>query len=229
MQKGSPADASTGDPNDRSPKSRLERRREDTRRRLMKATYEIIAKRGMEGLVIQDITEVADVGYGTFYNHFTSKEAIVAAVIDSSRDFAKEIYRRLSEHTSDRAEAFALELLACLRLSKADKTWGWFILRTVLSGEDSRSGIGTDLQRSLYACVQAGVLREDLKMAHEITGGLLLIGTLRLLREELPDDYPMKVVETILHNLRFPDKKITAILSKPFPDLQLTPFLEAAA
>src|SRR5215475_15897453 len=97
------------------PKSRSDRRREDTRRRLMKATYEIIARRGLEGLVIQDITEAADVGYGTFYNHFTTKDAIVAAVIDASRDFTKEIYRRLGEHASDRADAFVLERRARLR------------------------------------------------------------------------------------------------------------------
>ncbi|MGA7323325.1 MAG: TetR/AcrR family transcriptional regulator [Rhodomicrobium sp.] len=229
MQKRSPADASAGDSTDRSPKSRSEKRREDTRRRLMKATYEIIAKRGLEGLVIQDITEVAEVGYGSFYNHFTSKDAIVAAVIDASRDFAREIYRRLATSTSDRAEAFALELLACLRLSKEDKTWGWFILRTVLSGEGNRSGVGADLRHALDACIQAGILPGNLEMAYEVTGGLLLIGTLRLLREDLPSDYPTKVVQTILKYLCFSDSKIEAILSKPFPDLQLTPFLEVAA
>jgi AcrR family transcriptional regulator len=194
----------------------------------MKATYEIIARRGLEGLVIQDITEAADVGYGTFYNHFTTKDAAVAAVIDASRDFTKEIYRRLGEHACDRAEAFVLELLACLRLSNADKTWGWFIVRTVLSGEERRSGIAVDLSRALDACVEAGVFRPGIEMAYEITSGLLLIGTLKLLRGDLPQDYPERLVQTILQHLGLPDPKISSILSKPFPDVQLPRFLEAA-
>jgi AcrR family transcriptional regulator len=195
----------------------------------MKATYEIIAKRGLEGLVIQDITEVADVGYGTFYNHFTTKDAIVAAVIDASRGFTKEIYRRLGEHASDRAEAFVLELLACLRLSKADKTWGWFIVRTVLSGEERRSWVAADLGRAIEICVEAGVFRRDIEMAYEITSGLLLVGTLKLLRhEDVPEDYPEKIVQTILQHLDLPAPKIKSILSKPFPELQLPRFLEAA-
>jgi AcrR family transcriptional regulator len=194
----------------------------------MKATYEIIARRGLEGLVIQDITQAADVGYGTFYNHFTTKDAIVAAVIDASRDFTKEIYRRLGEHASDRAEAFVLELLACLRLSKADKTWGWFIVRTVLSGEERRSGIAVDLKRALDACVEAGVVQPGIEMAYEITSGLLLVGTLKLLRGDLPDDYPEKLVQTILQHLGLSAPKIKSILSKPIPDLQLPLFLEAA-
>jgi AcrR family transcriptional regulator len=228
LEKKSPEDPDNGDFPDRSPKSRLERRREDTRRRLMKATYEIIARRGLEGLVIQDITQAADVGYGTFYNHFTTKDAIVAAVIDASRDFTKEIYGRLGEHASDRAEAFVLELLGCLRLSKADKTWGWFIVRTVLSGEESRSWVAADLKRALDACVDAGAFRPDTDMAYEITSGLLLVGTLKLLHGDVPENYPEKLVHTILQYLGLPAPKIKAILSKPFPDLQLPSFLEAA-
>ncbi len=149
-------------------------------------------------------------------------------MIDASREFTKEVYRRLGEHASDRAEAFALELLACLRLSKADKTWGWFIVRTVLSGEERRSRIADDLKRALDTCVAAGVFRGDIEMAYEITSGLLLIGTLKLLRNELPDDYPEKLVQTVLQHLGLPDPKIKSILSKPFPDLQLPQFLEAA-
>jgi AcrR family transcriptional regulator len=194
----------------------------------MKATYEIIARRGLEGLVIQDITQAADVGYGTFYNHFTTKDAIVAAVIDASRDFTKEIYRRLGEHASDRAEAFVLELLACLTLSNADKTWGWFIVRTVLSGEERRSWVAADLNRAIDACAEAGVFRRDIEMAYEITSGLLLVGTLKLLHGDMPEDYPQRLVQTILQHLGLPAPKIKSILAKPFPDLQLPRFLEAA-
>jgi len=228
LEKKSPEDPDIGDFPDRSPKNRSERRREDTRRRLMKATYEIIARRGLEGLVIQDITEAADVGYGTFYNHFTTKDAIVAAVIDASRDFTKEIYRRLGEHASDRAEAFVLELLACLTLSKADKIWGWFIVRTVLSGEERRSWVAEDLMRALDSCVEVGAFRPDTEMAYEITSGLLLVGTLKLLRGDMPDDYAAKIVQAIMQHLGLPGPKIKSILAKPFPDLHLPRFLEAA-
>ena len=34
--------------------------------------------------MIQEITQFADVGYGTFYNHFPSKDAVVDAVIESA-------------------------------------------------------------------------------------------------------------------------------------------------
>jgi AcrR family transcriptional regulator len=195
----------------------------------MKATYEIISQRGLEGLVIQDITEEADVGYGSFYNHFQSKDAIVAAVIDASRKFSGGLHEHIAGLASDRAEAFAMSLRMCLHLSRADRTWGWFLLRTALSGGELRSGIGEDLQRAINACLKEGLFKyDDSDMAYEIVFGLLLFGTLKLVSADLPEDYPDKLVRTALKNLGLADEKINSALEKPLPDLNLMPFLDAA-
>jgi AcrR family transcriptional regulator len=209
-------------------KSRSERRREDTRRRLIKATYEIIARRGFEGLVIQDITAAADVGYGSFYNHFLSKDAIVSAAIDAAREHLKQMYERLDGLTADRAEAFAMDLRLWLHQSKTDNIWGWFMIRTILSGEELRSGVGGVLKRALDAGVRDGVFRpEDIDMAHEMIGGVLLLATLKLVSSDVPDDYPDKIVAAALKTLALPIPKIAEVMSKPLPNVELSPFLEA--
>ena len=51
------------------------RRKRETRARLLEAALRLSAERGMEGVAINEITEAADVGFGSFYNHFESKEA----------------------------------------------------------------------------------------------------------------------------------------------------------
>ncbi len=56
---------SSGESNPRSG-----RRRSETRERLMKVPLLLMAKRGMDGVAINEITEAADVGVGSFYNHF---------------------------------------------------------------------------------------------------------------------------------------------------------------
>jgi AcrR family transcriptional regulator len=211
------------------PKTRSERRREDTRRRLIKATYEIIARRGFEGLVIQDITAGADVGYGSFYNHFLSKDAIVSAAIDAARLHMKQVFDSLDGLTTDRAEAFALDLRMCLHMSKTDKVWGWFMIRTVLSGEALRAGVGGVLRRALDAGIGDGAfMHGDVDMAHEIIGGLLLLGTLKLVSADVPDNYPDRIVSTALEILGVPPGKIEKIMSKPLPALDVPHFLEAA-
>jgi AcrR family transcriptional regulator len=40
----------------------------------------VIADKGVEGLRLRDVTDSADVGFGSFYTHFESKEQLVEAV-----------------------------------------------------------------------------------------------------------------------------------------------------
>jgi AcrR family transcriptional regulator len=42
-----------------------------------------MAEKGLDGVAINEITEAADVGFGSFYNYFESKEAIYQALVDS--------------------------------------------------------------------------------------------------------------------------------------------------
>ena len=64
--------------------SRIDRRRERTRKRLLEAARSQIAEKGVSGLRINEITEGADVALGSFYNHFESKEAIVETIVAES-------------------------------------------------------------------------------------------------------------------------------------------------
>src|SRR3954453_11880480 len=61
--------------------NRNSRRREQTRARLIEAATALFAKQGTERTRINEITELADVGFGSFYNYFESKDAIVDAVL----------------------------------------------------------------------------------------------------------------------------------------------------
>jgi len=49
--------------------SRLDRRKARTRGALIAAAREMLASRDPAEVSIQDITEAADVGFGSFYNH----------------------------------------------------------------------------------------------------------------------------------------------------------------
>jgi AcrR family transcriptional regulator len=57
---------------------RRERHRTETRDRLFRAALELFAERGFLETTVEDITESADVGKGTFFNYFPTKEHILA-------------------------------------------------------------------------------------------------------------------------------------------------------
>ena len=51
---------------------------------MMDAAKALFARQGIDNTRINEITEEADVGFGSFYNHFDSKEAIVEAVLEEA-------------------------------------------------------------------------------------------------------------------------------------------------
>jgi len=61
--------------------SRVERRKEKTRRMLIAGALELFHEKGMHWTKVEDITERADVGKGTFYRHFETKEALIQEVL----------------------------------------------------------------------------------------------------------------------------------------------------
>ena len=63
----------------RSVESRRIRRSAELRERLFRAALALFGKKGYAETTVEDITEAADVGKGTFFNYFPTKEHILMA------------------------------------------------------------------------------------------------------------------------------------------------------
>jgi AcrR family transcriptional regulator len=61
------------------PTARRLRRRVEIRERLFRSALDQFAKKGFANTTVEDITEAADVGKGTFFNYFPSKDHILLA------------------------------------------------------------------------------------------------------------------------------------------------------
>lgn len=59
-----------------------DRRVKRTQQLLAKALIALTLEKGYEAVTIRDITEYADVGYATFFRHYTSKDALLHDVSD---------------------------------------------------------------------------------------------------------------------------------------------------
>jgi len=81
---------------DDEPDQRLEgrasRRASKTRQKLLDAALYVFNTKGVEGCAIEDITESADVGKGTFYRHFMDKLDILRTLVDLATD---DLIRRM--------------------------------------------------------------------------------------------------------------------------------------
>lgn len=65
-----------------SPSSaRIERRKALTHVRLLDVARELFSRHGIYWVTIEDITEAADLGKGTFYKYFDSKESLIRVLL----------------------------------------------------------------------------------------------------------------------------------------------------
>ena len=64
--------------------TRFERRKERTRQDLLSAAVRVLSAHGFHDTKIADIAAAADVGVGTFYLHFATKDALFDALVDDT-------------------------------------------------------------------------------------------------------------------------------------------------
>src|ERR1700755_160232 len=95
-----------------APVSPLERRKQRTRPALIKPAQTFIAEGKLNAPVLE-ITQAADVGMGSFYNHFDSKDELFQAAVSDVLDAHGAILDEYTASIDDPAETFA----TCFRLT----------------------------------------------------------------------------------------------------------------
>lgn len=70
----------------KSAPSRIERRKAQTHRRLLEVARQLFSQKGIYWVKIEDITEAADLGKGTFYKYFDSKEGLLLVLLQEGLD-----------------------------------------------------------------------------------------------------------------------------------------------
>ncbi len=89
---------------------RRQRRREETREKIYQAALRLLAERGYNATTIEAITEAADVGKGTFFNYFESKDHVLLRFRDKRIDIIQSLLNE--KKTSHASLASVLHTLA---------------------------------------------------------------------------------------------------------------------
>ena len=97
--------------------SRMDRRKARTRAALVRAAQSVAA--GTPDVPVLEITQAADVGLGSFYNHFDSKEELFRAAVDDALDLFGAVLDELTAGLDDPAHVFAQGFRLIGRLHRA--------------------------------------------------------------------------------------------------------------
>jgi AcrR family transcriptional regulator len=77
-----PEDLASGSLTPRAGMGRRQRRAAETRVRLFRCALQLFSERGFPNVTVEDITEAADVGKGTFFNYFASKDHVLGVMAE---------------------------------------------------------------------------------------------------------------------------------------------------
>ncbi|MEU6582464.1 helix-turn-helix domain-containing protein [Nocardia sp. NPDC046763] len=206
-------------------RNRIDRRRERTRNALLGAARKFLSE-GRSAVSIQEITDAADVGFGSFYNHFDSKEQLFDEAVRSALQVYAELRDRIVELYDDPAEVFAVSFRMTGRLQRQMPEMVRVILHSGMSILLHDEGLAPRARRDILAAQEAGRFEPmDADMAIMAAGGALL-GLLQLLDAQPDADADARTDEMTFHMLRmFGMNKRAAqkLTSSPLPQLPQLP------
>lgn len=202
--------------------SRNDRRREQTRARLVDAATTLIARQGVERTRINEITELADVGFGSFYNYFESKDAIVNAVLSETAAAHAEAIVTATSAVDDPAEVISVAHRHFVRLAVADPKLAAVAVELVFTNRAIADSLRPFAREDLKRAVKAGRLDiPDIEVALHATGGALQ-GTIRgVLERDLGADADVVHAALVLRMLGLDPSEADEIAGRDFPESAL--------
>jgi AcrR family transcriptional regulator len=191
-----------------------------------------MAEKGMEGVAINEITEAADVGFGSFYNHFESKEAIYAALLDRVFGQFGVALDRLVQDIADPAEVVSVSARHTLLKSRRERVWGQFLLREGLSALAFERSLGQRILRDIEEGVKAKRFpADDVLMMWISAGGTVLAAVfvelqsgsslVEMKRQGFDSDgLPERTAAAVLRILGLDRAEAEAISRRPLPSIE---------
>lgn len=205
---------------DKSP-SRMDLRKQRTRAALIKAAQTFIANGQLE-VPVQDISQAADVGVGSFYNHFDSKEELFQAAVNDVIEAQGALLDALTDAIEDPAEKFAARYRLTGRLFRLRPKESRIGLALGMQLIMADKGLGPRGVRDIGAAAAAGRFTvTDPELAMVLGAGSLL--ALGQLLHDQPDRDDAKTVDEVTEGLLrlfgMPADEAVRISRVPLPDL----------
>lgn len=157
--------------------SRTSRRTRDTRRKLVEAGVVLLRRADYAAVPVAEITQLADVGLGTFYNHFAGKDALFDEAVQTVLDAQTERMATLGRADDSPVTTAAIAMHVVLGLAESDPAVAVVVARNGLRLLDAEAALVPQARALVQAGQAAGSFAElDVDLALSLVGGSLLGG-----------------------------------------------------
>jgi AcrR family transcriptional regulator len=195
-------------------------KKERTRAQLLEAAVHVLAAHGPEQTTIQEIAERARVTPATFYNHFPSKDDVLAAVAKWVVERFTDRVVASSQGVTDGAARMALGNRRFVLLAMESPRWA-LLLMQLAAGSPATT---EQIRAHALADLRLGIKQKQFKVPSEEAAMDLVNGTINaaMLTAALggaPKHHDIAVATIVLRGLGMAPDEATAIAKRALPPL----------
>jgi AcrR family transcriptional regulator len=137
-------------------KGRVAVRQARNREALVQAGYSVMSEKGIDAATMQEIAELADVGAGTVYSYFKSKEELAVAVIERVMHNLAVRIAEVGDTFADPAQVYAYGVRTVIDAATGDLRWRQLLNRPEVIAEAMFRIHGPFAIRDIENAVRAG-------------------------------------------------------------------------
>jgi AcrR family transcriptional regulator len=159
-----------------------------TRKLLIEAAQQLLAEQSLDALTIDDIVTAAQVGRGSFYNHFQDKEALGAEIAFGIRDHLDAEIHRINIGIDDPAERLMRAFFASVSYARSFPQNAQIIVNLQLTSTDPQAPINAKMVADLKLGLASGAFDvPSLDIGVSVVVALISIG-IRHVLEGMAED-----------------------------------------
>jgi len=203
--------------------SRLDRRKARTRQALTDAAVRLIAEGRGDRASVQEITEEADIGFGSFYNHFDSKEQLFQTASEEVLERWGQLIDRASAGITDPAERYAVGTRITGRLGWTHPDIAGFLTGTGMNVLDIPGGLVPRALHDIEAGQATGrftVPDAEIALSAAVGGMLGLLRMCQRRPERVTEATVDQLAEAVLRLLGVPADEAARLAALPLPPIE---------
>ena len=178
---------------------RVALRKRNTYEALLRAGYSVISAKGIDAATMQEIADLADVGTGTVYTYFRSKDELAIAVLEElMHDLALRI-ERVTSTFKDPAQVYAFGIRTVLDAATRDPRWKQLLHRSEVIADAMYRRMGPFAIRDLRLATEAGrFFVDDAELIWRMASHAIVGVSLAITNRQLPET---KIAECVVRLL----------------------------
>lgn len=178
---------------------RVARRQRRNRAALIAAAREVMSEKGVDAATMLEIAERADVGAGTVYNYFKSKDELAIAVLETLMHDLGVRIEAVTDTFDDPARVYAYGIRTVLDTATQDDRWKQLLNRSEVIADAMFRVMGHFAVRDLRLASQAGRFEVgNPELVWRLTTHALIGAALAMSKGQLPASSTEQIIARLL-------------------------------